>query len=215
MPASKSAKPVQPASKAVAKTEKKAPSVSAPKSKATLLKEAADALLAAAEAPAKKKAGRPAKAAADESAAPAKATTGAKRSPALPDLPIIDPHHHLWDRPGWQYMVHDLLADITLNTANATIICPVLPDEDDKITRELWASGRSSQQCTLVIQGLRPAPKVSGLTLGYKQANTQAPQLKFHANFRRLERIVSSRVKVISQGGNNYRLIPTRLNLSY
>ena len=36
MPASKSAKPVQPASKAVAKTEKKAPSVSAPKSKATL-----------------------------------------------------------------------------------------------------------------------------------------------------------------------------------
>ena len=79
MPASKSAKPVQPASKAVAKTEKKAPSVSAPKSKATLLKEAADALLAAAEAPAKKKAGRPAKAAADESAAPAKATTGAKR----------------------------------------------------------------------------------------------------------------------------------------
>ena len=77
MPASKSAKPVQPASKAVAKTEKKAPSVSAPKSKATLLKEAADALLAAAEAPAKKKAGRPAKAAADESAAPAKATTGA------------------------------------------------------------------------------------------------------------------------------------------
>ena len=30
-----------------------------------------------------------------------------------PDLPIIDPHHHLWDRPGWQYMVHDLLADTT------------------------------------------------------------------------------------------------------
>ncbi len=28
-----------------------------------------------------------------------------------PDLPIIDPHHHLWDRPGWQYMLPDLLAD--------------------------------------------------------------------------------------------------------
>jgi RNA polymerase primary sigma factor len=79
MPASKSAKPVQSASKAAAKTEKKAPAVTAPKSKAAQLKEAADALLAAAEAPAKKKAGRPAKAAADESAAPAKATTGAKR----------------------------------------------------------------------------------------------------------------------------------------
>jgi predicted TIM-barrel fold metal-dependent hydrolase len=29
-----------------------------------------------------------------------------------PDLPIIDPHHHLWDRPGWRYMMPDLLADI-------------------------------------------------------------------------------------------------------
>ncbi|WP_138515095.1 RNA polymerase sigma factor RpoD [Rhodoferax bucti] len=78
MPASKSAKPDQSAGLA-AKTEKKATAVTAPKSKAAQLKEAADALLAAAEAPAKKKAGRPAKAAADESSAPAKATTGAKR----------------------------------------------------------------------------------------------------------------------------------------
>jgi L-fuconolactonase len=29
-----------------------------------------------------------------------------------PDLPIIDPHHHLWDRPDWRYMLPDLLADI-------------------------------------------------------------------------------------------------------
>jgi predicted TIM-barrel fold metal-dependent hydrolase len=28
-----------------------------------------------------------------------------------PDLPIVDPHHHLWDRPGWKYMLEDLLAD--------------------------------------------------------------------------------------------------------
>jgi len=32
--------------------------------------------------------------------------------PALePDLPIVDPHHHLWERPGWNYMLDDLLAD--------------------------------------------------------------------------------------------------------
>ena len=29
-----------------------------------------------------------------------------------PELPIIDPHHHLWDRPGWRYMMEDLLADV-------------------------------------------------------------------------------------------------------
>ncbi len=28
-----------------------------------------------------------------------------------PALPIVDPHHHLWQRPGNDYMFHDLLAD--------------------------------------------------------------------------------------------------------
>jgi predicted TIM-barrel fold metal-dependent hydrolase len=28
-----------------------------------------------------------------------------------PDLPIIDPHHHLWDRPGWRYLLDELLTD--------------------------------------------------------------------------------------------------------
>ena len=29
-----------------------------------------------------------------------------------PGLPIVDPHHHLWDRPGWRYLFDDLLADL-------------------------------------------------------------------------------------------------------
>ena len=29
-----------------------------------------------------------------------------------PELPIVDPHHHLWIRPGWRYLADDLLADI-------------------------------------------------------------------------------------------------------
>ena len=30
-----------------------------------------------------------------------------------PDLPIIDPHHHLWNRPaqGTRYVLEDILAD--------------------------------------------------------------------------------------------------------
>lgn len=28
-----------------------------------------------------------------------------------PDLPIIDPHHHLWDRPGNRYLLDEFLAD--------------------------------------------------------------------------------------------------------
>jgi L-fuconolactonase len=29
-----------------------------------------------------------------------------------PALPIVDPHHHLWDRPGWRYLLDELLADV-------------------------------------------------------------------------------------------------------
>ena len=28
-----------------------------------------------------------------------------------PDLPICDPHHHLWDHPGHRYMLEELRAD--------------------------------------------------------------------------------------------------------
>src|ERR1700692_799324 len=34
------------------------------------------------------------------------------KEPALePELPIVEPHHHLWVRPGWRYMLDDFLAD--------------------------------------------------------------------------------------------------------
>jgi L-fuconolactonase len=29
-----------------------------------------------------------------------------------PDLPIVDAHHHLWDRPGWRYLFDEYLDDI-------------------------------------------------------------------------------------------------------
>jgi L-fuconolactonase len=29
-----------------------------------------------------------------------------------PDLPIIDTHHHLWDRDGHRYFLPDFLADV-------------------------------------------------------------------------------------------------------
>ena len=30
-----------------------------------------------------------------------------------PDLPIVDPHHHLWDRPGNRYLLDEILKDTT------------------------------------------------------------------------------------------------------
>jgi L-fuconolactonase len=38
----------------------------------------------------------------------------ATQEPALePERPIIDPHHHLWDRPGNRYLLHDLVEDLS------------------------------------------------------------------------------------------------------
>src|SRR5437588_9047150 len=38
----------------------------------------------------------------------------AKRSEEIldPELPIIDPHHHLWDAPRYRYLFPELLADV-------------------------------------------------------------------------------------------------------
>ncbi len=39
-----------------------------------------------------------------------------------PGQKIIDPHHHLWDRPGWRYLLDDMLADIrTGHDVRATV----------------------------------------------------------------------------------------------
>ncbi|MEO8714498.1 MAG: amidohydrolase family protein [Acetobacteraceae bacterium] len=36
-----------------------------------------------------------------------------RQEPILdPTLPIVDPHHHLWDRPDWLYLLPELLADL-------------------------------------------------------------------------------------------------------
>lgn len=34
-------------------------------------------------------------------------------APLEPERRIIDPHHHLWERPGARYLFHDLLEDVT------------------------------------------------------------------------------------------------------
>src|SRR5437764_6436181 len=35
-----------------------------------------------------------------------------RKEPILePELPIVDPHHHLWDRRGWRYLLPELLED--------------------------------------------------------------------------------------------------------
>ncbi len=44
-----------------------------------------------------------------------------------PELPIVDPHHHLWDHPGSRYLLDDLLANVNFGhniVATVFIQCP-------------------------------------------------------------------------------------------
>ena len=38
-----------------------------------------------------------------------------------PELPIIDPHHHFWDRPNNRYMLEDLLEDTAAHNVRQTV----------------------------------------------------------------------------------------------
>ena len=45
--------------------------------------------------------------------AEAVAWTNLRSEPALePELPIIDPHHHVWDDQRGRYLIHELSADV-------------------------------------------------------------------------------------------------------
>lgn len=42
-------------------------------------------------------------------------------APLEPELPIIDPHHHLWDRPGDRYLIEELVADARGHNVRQTV----------------------------------------------------------------------------------------------
>ncbi len=52
----------------------------------------------------------------------AEAWLGLTQEAALePRLPIIDPHHHLWDRPGNRYLLEELVADMRGQNVRQTV----------------------------------------------------------------------------------------------
>ncbi|MDG2334236.1 MAG: hypothetical protein P8Q97_08450 [Myxococcota bacterium] len=38
-----------------------------------------------------------------------------------PELPLCDPHHHLWERPGSCYLQSELLADVRDHRVEQTV----------------------------------------------------------------------------------------------
>src|SRR6266853_236683 len=70
----------------------------------------------------------PRRAYAQQQAAPSNLIRGdwldRRKEPILePELPIVDPHHHLWQRPGWRYLLEDLLLDTGSGLYGKTRVC--------------------------------------------------------------------------------------------
>ena len=50
----------------------------------------------------------------------------ARQEPILePELPIIDPHHHVWDGERGRYLVHELAADVRRLGAEGAVVAAV------------------------------------------------------------------------------------------
>ena len=54
-----------------------------------------------------------------------------------PDLPIVDPHHHLWDHPGSRYLLDELSADVNSGTTWSSYKPPPGLMDDPSLRRGL------------------------------------------------------------------------------
>ena len=78
-----------------------------------------------------------------------------RKEPALePELPIVDPHHHLWVRPGWHYMLDDFLADVrTGHNIVATDRSSDASSSPARIPIEMRSVSRTRKSCSTTSAG--------------------------------------------------------------
>ena len=60
-----------------------------------------------------------------------------------PELPIIDPHHHLWERPGNVYLLDDLVADVSGHNVRQTVFIECSSMYRDEGPEELRVVGET------------------------------------------------------------------------
>lgn len=104
-----------------------------------------------------------------------------------PDLPIIDPHHHLWLRPGSRYVLDDLLADLSGHNVRQTVFieCTSMyradgPEEFRVVGETEWVQGIAAQSASGGFGAARIATGIVGsadLRLGERVAPVLEAQI--------------------------------------
>ena len=103
-----------------------------------------------------------------------------------PDLPIIDPHHHLWERPGNRYVLDELLADLSGQNVRQTVFieCTSMyraagPEEFRVIGETEWVQGIAAQSASGGFGELRAAAGIVG-SAHLRLGDRVAPVLEAH-----------------------------------
>ena len=104
-----------------------------------------------------------------------------------PDLPIIDPHHHLWDRPGNRYLLEELVADARGHNVRQTVFveCTSMyradgPDEFKVVGETEFVQGVAAMSASGRYGDMRVAAGIVGtadLRLGERVAPVLEAQL--------------------------------------
>ena len=86
-----------------------------------------------------------------------------------PDLPIIDPHHHLWDRPGNRYLLDDLVADTSTHNVRQTVFieCTAMyradgPEELKVLGETEFVQGVAAMSASGIYGDMRAATGIVG-----------------------------------------------------
>ena len=103
-----------------------------------------------------------------------------------PELPIIDPHHHLWERPGNTYMLADLLKDTSAHNVRQTVFveCTSMyradgPDELKVIGETEFVQGVAAKSASGNYGETRVATGIVG-SANLRLGDAVAPVLEAH-----------------------------------
>src|SRR5215211_3014299 len=109
-----------------------------------------------------------------------------REEPIEPDLPIIDPHHHLWERPGNRYVLDELRADLSGMNVRQTVFveCTSMyraggPEEFRVVGETEWVQGIAAQSASGGFGELRAAAGIVG-TADLRLGERVVPVLEAH-----------------------------------
>jgi predicted TIM-barrel fold metal-dependent hydrolase len=109
-----------------------------------------------------------------------------REDPLEPELPIIDPHHHFWNRPRNRYILDELLADLAGQNVRQTVFieCSSMyraagPEEFRVVGETEWVQGIAAQSASGGFGDLRAAAGIIG-SADLRLGDRVAPVLEAH-----------------------------------